>query len=368
MTKILTLLIISLVLAYLSEKNIFVVRCHGKRIDLALIALIVVLSLFCGLRTRYNDTENYIVGFRATPMLESFLTDPPSLFGNPAFHLFTSVFRYLIIDNYHAYFLTIAFFCISIMVKTIKRYSDSFVFSILLFFCLGLYISNLAAVKQCIAIAILMISIPKLLERKYIQFYLLVFIAMLFHTYALMFVIAPLFLNRPWSLTTYLSIAVILELLITFDSSITAFLELADTVGKELSDEIVLETEGINILRLAVFSVPVALSFLCRKRLGKQITQTDYFMINMSIFSFLVMSLGIYSGANLFGRSAHYFVFGALIALPWMVKKIFTRTSARTVLFIAAMFYMVFFWYGNQAFDASYSSISFSTFINTFFA
>ena len=63
MTKLVTLLIVSLFLAYLSEKNVLVIRFSGKYIDVALVLLITVLSLFCGLRTEYNDTEAYILVF-----------------------------------------------------------------------------------------------------------------------------------------------------------------------------------------------------------------------------------------------------------------------------------------------------------------
>ena len=365
MTKILTLLIISVVLAYLSEKNIFVVRCRGKRIDLALIALIIVLSLFCGLRTWYNDTGVYISEFRYSATVETFFKDPPGLLENTGFYLFNSVFRHHITDNYHVYFLVIAFFTVSLMVTFIRDYSESFTFSIFLYLVLGLYVSALAAMKQCIAIAILTIAIRKLIAKKYGSFYILVFIAMLFHAYAIMFIVAPIFVYKPWTPATYLSVFATLMVLFTFEDTIVTFLEVADTLGREIDKDVVFDTVGINLFRLAVFSVPFIFSFFCRHLINYRIERKQSFMVNMSSFSFLIMSLGIYSGANLFGRSANYFAIGVVIALPWMIKKSLARQSSKIILAIATMCYLVFFWYGNSDFDSIYRSITFVEFLTS---
>ena len=64
MTKLLLLLAVSLVLAYISEQNTKAITASGQRYsvwnDWAYILLVVVLTLFAGLRTSYNDTSNYI--------------------------------------------------------------------------------------------------------------------------------------------------------------------------------------------------------------------------------------------------------------------------------------------------------------------
>lgn len=364
MTNLLLIFAAALLLAYCSEHRIMVIgRSNGKCIDIPVIIMIVILSFFCGLRTAFNDTSTYIGGFQNAVTLTEFWENKPNLLGNPLYYWFQSFFRHHISDNYHLFFVVISFFTISCFVRFIRRYSTNFTFSVLLFFCLGLYLSNFAAMKQCIAMAVLTLAIPKLLEKKYFQFYLLVFIAMLFHTYAIMYAILPLFTRKPWTSVTYITIFAVVFVLFTFQSTITNFLEYAETLGKDINEEQVFETQSVNVFRLAVFSVPPLLSFVFRGMIWPQLKRAENVMINMSILSFLVMCLGLASAANLFGRSAIYFEIGTIIIMPWIIQKLFTRDSAQLVLSLAAICYFAFFLYDIQTFSSSYAAISFREFV-----
>lgn len=368
MINLLLIFAAALLLAYCSDRHIlFIGRSNGKYIDLPLIIMIVMLSFFCGLRTAFNDTSTYINGFQNAVTLTEFWESKPSVWGNPLFYWFQSFFRHHISDNYHLFFALIAFFTISCFVRFIRRYSIDFTFSILLFFCLGLYLSNFAAMKQCLAMAVLTVAVPKLLERKYVWFYLLVFIAMLFHTYAIMFAILPLFTQRPWTVVTYITIIAVVVVLFTFEDSITSFLEYAEELGKDISSTEVFETQSINLFRLAVFAVPPLLSFAFRRLLWKRTDQTANLMMNMSILSFLVMCLGLSSAGNLFGRCAIYFEIGTIVGLPWIIQKLFTHKSAQLVFVVAAACYFAFFLYDIQDFSNSYRAISLWQFITGLF-
>lgn len=360
MTKLLTVFAVSVILAYMSEKNILTFsRRNGKTVDLALVIMCIIMSLFCGLRTSYNDTATYIRGFNTAQTPVEYLATKPNLLGNPAFYLLQSVFKYYICDNANLFLLCVAFFSVTTMVTFARRYSRSFAFSTIMLFSLGLYISNFAAVKQCIAISITLLAVPLLLRKKYGKYIIIVLFASLFHAYALMLLILPLFLNKPWSKVTYITIFAFLIVMITFETSISRFLELADSLGKEISDEIVFGTQGINIFRLTVFAVPFVISFIFRYRIRNyQILIPEYLFINMGILSFLVMALGISNAANLFGRSANYFQMGAVISLPWMVKNAFEKNTASFILGVAACCYFVFFVYGNSGFDSALGSIT----------
>ena len=77
MIKIIVLLLICVALAWVSEVqtryNMHNKILYQKRKDLAFFLLCLVLSLFAGLRTDYNDTWNYIKGFRTATGLVEFL-------------------------------------------------------------------------------------------------------------------------------------------------------------------------------------------------------------------------------------------------------------------------------------------------------
>lgn len=360
MINLWTVFAVSMILAYMSEKNILTLRRrNGKTVDLAFIAMCIVMSLYCGLRTSFNDTETYIRGFNSAPTPAEYLATNPNLLENPAFYLIQSIFKYGISDNANLFLLCVAAFSVSTMVVFVRRYSKSFAFSTVMLFSLGLYISNFAAVKQCIAISIVLLAIPSLLRREYVKYIIAVLLASLFHAYALMLIILPLFLNKPWTKITYITIFAFIVVIFTFEATISNFLDLADSLGKEISDDVVFETEGINLFRLAVFSIPFLISFIFRYRI-KTTTEASsdmYLFINMAILSFLVMGLGIFNAANLFGRSANYFQIGAVISLPWMIKRVFAEKSANVILGIAAICYIFFLWYGYRDFDINHISI-----------
>lgn len=367
MKQLLILLAVSVALAFIADRVPASNPLVKKRVNLPLVLLVIILSFFCGLRTSYNDTGTYIRGFQNAPTLAELWSDPPRLLGNPLFYFFQSFFRHHISPNYHLFFVLIAFFTITSFLRFIRRYTEDFTFSILLFFSLGLYVFNLAATKQCIAMAVLLFAIPPLLKGKYWKFYLIVLIATLFHTYAVMFAVLPLFTKHPWTAITYISVFAVVFVLLTFEESITTFLEQAENLGKNISEEEVFDQNSINPFRLAVFSVPVLLSFIFKKRLNPQMEKRHCLMMNMSILSFLVMSLGIVSAANLFGRCAHYFEIGTVVILPWILRALFERKTANFMICVASVCYIGFFMYDVRNFSDGYSSISLFEFFSTLF-
>ena len=368
MNSLLVLVFGSLVLTYFSERHIATISLNSRyRLDVPLTVMLIWICSFCGLRTAYNDTITYISGFMNAASVEQILAGDINLLGNPLYYLFVSFFRHHISDNYHLFLLFIAFFNILSTVRFIRRRGYSITFSMLLFFTLGMYLSNFAAVKQSIAMAILTYAIDSLLDKKYARFYLIIALAALFHTYAIMYAVLPLFTNKPWTKITYLTIGAMLFVLFTFESTITEFLEYADELGKDISATEVFETASINVFRLAVFSIPVLLSFAFRGRLNRNMPPVMCLMMNMSILSFLIMCLGLNSAGNLFGRSAIYFEMGTIIVLPWIIWKLFNKRSATFITAVATACYFVFFLFDTQNFADSYRAVSFSQFLETLF-
>lgn len=115
----------------------------GGRTDLFLILIIILLTLFSGLRTAYNDTANYIVIFNASPKLSEFLADSSNLhpLHNPLFYFITSLIRTLT-PNYHVFLMLFAAATCTLMVTFLHKMTDreDFPLSLLLFLTLGTYI------------------------------------------------------------------------------------------------------------------------------------------------------------------------------------------------------------------------------------
>lgn len=348
-------------------------RCHfmRKKSDSFMIIVIFWLSAFSFLRVTYNDTLTYRVNFERAESVGEFIASGGLLdwTGNPLSILYRDFIRG-ITDNFHIYFLFPAVLSSFAVVKLCKRFSVNPAFSLLIFFSLGTYIMYVAALKQCIAIFFLLMALPYAIDRKYLPFYLLVFIAILFHTHAFMFAIIPILVNKPWGKVTWALLAATLFAMATYNRTLGAFMEYAQSLGALVDEGELFDGHSINVLRVLVYWIPALLAFVLRKRLFSDSTRTENLFVNMSIVSAFILTIGLVQAANLFARMAAYFEIATIISLPWMIKKVFTKQSAQFVTNLASVLYFIYFWYENainRGFDNDYAAISLWQFIQSLF-
>lgn len=375
MTKLLALLAVSLVLAYISEQNTKAITAAGRRYsvwnDWAYILLVAVLTLFAGLRTSYNDTGNYITGYRNAPVFSDWIADSENLnpFKNPLFYCFQSLLKSITSDPQWLILIS-AVISQCCFIRFFKRFSQSFTFSIFIYFTLGTYVFTLAAIKQVLGMSIVTLAFPYLKKKKWITYYLIIFVAMLVHTYAIIFAVLPFFRARPWSVFTFLFMTATIALMMNFKEAITAFMEQANDLGKTLADYEVFDDHTINLFRLAVYAAPVLVSFVFQKWIFRDTTRMDHILIHMGIISFAFMCMGTQAGANMFGRMGNYFELGTICILPKMLKKTFDDKSYQLVTAIACVCFLGFFTYANAIsldFGQAYNAISLWQLIRSLF-
>lgn len=332
------------------------------RADLFMKLVIAWMTCFSFLRTEYNDTTAYINMFHRAISPAQFIAEGQlfDLTGNPLSYFYESVMRSLT-GNYHIYFFFPAFLSSYGVIKLFKRYSVSPIISLLIYFSIGTYILYMAALKQCLGFSVLLFSIPYALDKKYIHFYLLVALATLFHTYAFIFAVLPFLCGTPWNKRTWILLGAALFALVTFESTLGAFLNYAQSIGAHAAEEDLFDDNQINILRVAVYLVPALLAFVFRYRLFYNSTREENLFANMSILSGFILMIGLAEGANLMSRMAAYFEIATAITLPWMIKKLFNQESAQIVTVTAVIMYFVYFLYEfsiSKDFSTGYSAIS----------
>jgi hypothetical protein len=224
----------------------------------------------------------------------------------------------------------------------------------------------MAALKQAIAMAVLMLAIPFLERKQWVRYYLLVFVAMTFHTYALAYAVLPLFRSRPWKPFTFLFIGTIMIILINFESVITSFLDSAEEMGKTVAESDVLNNTSLNLLRVLVYAVAPIMSLVLQHWLFRDSRPQHHILVHMSIISFACMLLGTQNGANVFARMGTYFEMGMVCCLPWMIPKSLTERSARLVTTVAVVLFLGYFFYEfgiAKDFANNYTSITLWEFI-----
>lgn len=347
--------LLTIIFAFLSQNtknftNVFV------------LAAIVAVALFIGLRTGYNDTANYIRSFNNAMPLSDFLLDSDRmhLLHNPLFYGIESWFSG-ITDNYHIFFMIFAVIDSALMISFIKRNSFGyFGYAILLFWGYGLGVFGLAAMKQFTAMALLTIAITAAADKKWLKFIVIVIIAGLIHTYAFMFFVLPLFTSKPWNQKTLLIIAVTSIVMATFNTSIASILDYADSLGKSVADFEVFDGVQMNVYRVMVFAIVPVMLLAFRRRLVHQMDRIQCLLANMSIISFMFMCLGTVNGANMFGRLATYFVLGNICLLGWILEQVFDFRSKQMLMILSFVMFIYFIYYDNIDFATTggYSTIS----------
>lgn len=328
----------------LETQGHFYVR--GLRTDVYLWIAIILLTCFSFLRTEYNDTTNYIGMFlNAPPMKEAF--EMGTYFdwtGNPLSLLYRDLIRSFT-DNFHIYFFFPALVIAYSTVVLLKRYSVNPAFSMVIFFAIGTYVMYIAAMKQSLAMFILILSLPFAAKKQYVRFCLMVLLAMMFHTHAFMFFLIIFMFDKPWGKTTWILLGLTIFGMLTYDFTFGGFMEFAISIGANVAEIEVFDGHQINILRVAVYWIPVIMALVFRKQLFENTSRMENLFVNMSIVSAFILTLGLVQGANLFARMAAYFEIGAAIALPWMIHRIFEKHTAKIVTVIAMVAYSIYFLY-----------------------
>lgn len=344
-----------------------------RRADIFMIVVIAWMTCFSFLRESYNDTASYISDFM-------YLSDPLDRFlknnnllevgSNSLFQLYMSVVHNFT-SNYHIFFFFPAIISSFVSVKFFKRYSANIAFSLLIFYSIGTYVMYIAAMKQSIAVGFLLLALPYAIDKKYIKYYILVFIAMLFHTHAFVFLVVPLFFGKPWGKVTWFLLAAVLISMATYDVTFGALMNTALSMGISIVDWELFDGHSINLIRVVVYWIPALLALFLRNRLFSDSTRTENLFANLSIGAAFVITIGLRQGANLFARMAAYYEIAVGITLPWMINKLFTKQSAQLVSIAAIVLYFVYFLYEfgvSKNFGTDYSAITLWQFLQSLFS
>lgn len=370
MTKLWILLAVSLVIAWVIDRRDRELKWRGieRQERLMTWLLIIVLGFFCGLRTWGNDTVTYLQMYDQIPRLEEYLNGGGYSFaGGWGFGAVMSLLKTLGFSS-QDYLLFFAFATVIPYVLFVRRYSRSMVFGVFLMFTTGFYTFSMAAIKQCMATGLCLVALNAALDKKWLRFLLLVGSAMLFHPYAMVYLLVPLLMFRPWTFRTVVYVVAFVAAGFLLESLLGVVLDVTDMMGAAYDEESFVG-EGVNLFRVAVSFAPMLLACLCGRRLFRNSGREENLMFNMAMINALIMFVGMFGTANYFARLANYFLPAQIIVLPWMMERLVPRD--RLVLKTACVAgYLGYFFYENaiiRPFDSNYSHISIWQYLSSLF-
>ena len=370
MTKLIPVVVISMILAVISHQKSdysFSQERYRRKETLWYTVMAVIMILFVGLRTRYNDTVTYSQGYEMMKPGDSVIeavTDW-SLGSNPGFNLVNSILRTLGVST-QSFLLIYAAVTNGIYLWFLRKYTNNIWLTVFLFIVTACFTFTLAAIKQCVAVAFCLLGVDQLLDKRtdnpYFYFILWVVIASSFHPYALMFLAVPFLMFRPWSKETYQTLLLFCVIGLLLQFLLEMIVDVTTMMGEEFSVES-FSGEGVNPFRLAVCAVPVLLSFAARKHIAQMDEKRErvfFVFTNLSILNAEIMFVALFGTANYFARLANYFLIFQALSIPWLFQ-FFEKRSRKLLTVTAVICYCVYFVYENaidKIFDADYASIS----------
>ena len=372
MNKLWYLLSVSLMLAFaVSYHDRTMLRRYldGSRKDVFFTSvLILFLGIYCGLRTWYNDTVTYIQIFEQTPLLSDFASDNTSSYAQGiGFAFLNSVIKTIGFSS-QDYLMLYALITTYFYVRFVRKYSDNFPLSVFLMFTTGFYTFAFAAIKQCMATAICLAALDSLFEKKRLKYIILVALASLFHPYSIVYLLLLLMDFRPLTWKTYFYIAVFIAAGFSLNSLFGTILDVTDMMGATY-DTSSFVGEGVNVFRVLVCFVPVAMIFLFGRKLFIVSNRQENIMYNMAMLNAMIMFVGLFGTANYFARLANYFLPAQVIVLPWVFKKI-KNPGRQIITVLCVVCYLGYFIYGNalqRSFDSEFSKITLWQYITSHF-
>ena len=366
MKELIPVVIVSMILAVLSHgKSIYIpsLERYKKKDALFYSMMLVVMVLFVGLRTKYNDTFAYRYAYE---LMETTGTVADAVEGltigeNPGFVLVNSLMKRSGVSP-QSFLLIYAVITNGIYLWFLRKYTNSIWQTVLLFIVLGSFTFTLAAIKQCAAVALCLLGVDQALQRHNIRFLFWVLLATLFHPYAIMFLVVPFMMFRPWSVWTYLSLVVFGLAGVLLQTLIGSIVDITSMFGEGYDIES-FSGEGVNPFRLAVSAVPLLISFVARYRIEQmdEKREREFFLFtNLSMLNAEIMFVALFGTANYFARLANYFLIFQTLSIPWLFQ-FFEKRSRSLLICTAVVCYCLYFIYANginQNFDFEYNSIS----------
>jgi len=243
---------------------------------------------------------------------------------NIAFSYLMKLVHVLTEGNYQAFITIISLFVTFSYMRFIKKYSPSPIQSVLCFLGLLYYTMLFDALKQAVAMAILLFAFDAIVEKRPIKFIVIVMIATAFHFPALIFLPAY-WIGRMKVGRRYIALlAVILLLTYVFRDQLLNLM--LDAYGNE---DIEATMEGIRFLRnKAIIMIGIAVfAALIRPPISDDIEYNALLM-----FAGVSIVFQTFCGYNnIFERLADYYFHTSIVFIPLIFEK-GGRSRARPVI------------------------------------
>lgn len=370
MKELWNLFCIAIVLSWMIDnRNLRLSQCNPKRKDVFFtFCLILLLTVFSGLRLWYNDTVTYLQIFEQIRTLPEYVNHQYAFSNGYLFGWLTSFVKTIGFSS-QDYLMFYSALIFVPYILFLRQYCHSMIFGVFLMFASGSFAFSIAAIKQSVATALCLCAVTSALDKKWFRYLLLVTLAVMFHPYAAVYLLVPFMMFRPWTARTVFSIVLFVSIGFLLDSMLGVVVDITTMIGANYNES-TLSGSGVNIFRVFVSFTPLLLSTLYVRPLFRNSTPENNLFFNLAMLNALIMFVGLFGTANYFARLANYFLPAQFIVLPWMLNKLPSPRDRRLLKFLCVLGYLGYFYYGHaiqHSFDASFSRLTVLEYLTSHF-
>lgn len=252
---------------------------------------------------------------------------------DPIFYFFVKSLTFISKDPHLLLMIISAIVAISFSYFVYKNSVNPFM-SFIMFIGLRYYSFTLTGLRQAVAWSLIFYSYEFIKKRQLKKFTLVIIVASLFHSSAILFILAyPLSYLRN---VKKISLIIMFGLLLNFTTN-NLFLKLLTKIPILQQYENYLyrdESAGTGITMIMIYILILCFSYIMRKKIDKKSTYF-YLMYNLSIVG-LGITLLSFNYANIF-RIGYYFIFPIVLILPISIKSSFNKKSEVVVSFLVIL-------------------------------
>ena len=304
--------------------------------------LVVPYIVWAGYRNGFGDTETYRMSFyEAASSLSALPAYAASQTKDTGFYVLNS--------SSVVFFLAIAAIHLFWIMKTYRKYSSDYWMSIFLFIVSTDYLSYMHnGMRQFIAVCGIFACLGWILKKEYFKTIIVILLLSTIHQTALI-MIPIIFIIQGKAFNKKTMFLILLTLIVLVGvNSFTSFLEnaLKETQYNEImTNEIMQNKTGTNILRVIVYSVPLLLSIVGKRYIYEANDPLINLCVNCSVITTALYAISAVTSGIYFGRLPIYTSLTGYILLPWLINHMFEKKSAILVKLLMFGCYFLFFYY-----------------------
>lgn len=263
------------------------------------------------------------------------------------FYVFTALMKMLIGPHPEVYFAIVAFIPLVCLMTVYRKYSCNLFITAFLFLASGDYVQwSHNGIRQFMAVGMTFAATDLLLKRKLVPYYAVILFASLFHGTALIMIpVSFVVLGKPWNRRMLLFLLAVLVAASSLDDLMNTITDLMESTQYAGDVDALQATEGTNFLRVLVFCVPPLLALIFRRQIAAANIPIINLAVNMSVTSMGAYIISSFTSGIFIGRVPIYFSLFNYILLPWIIQRVFEKSSAKLVYLAVIACYMGFYYY-----------------------